>query len=309
LSMSYDLLMKTTVGMLISIVLYGIFDMKYGINIAVVFEVKAIAAFLMIFFVVFTVVLRAVRYSILTSSPLFFAIDIFSYHNLMNWLLPFRAGELLFPFMMAVKTGRSKTEEVGVLLLIRGVDLIIFSIFIFIFVFVTGVHYEYFYYGFMFFLMSIIVVCMLIFMYSIKMKRFVLNVLNSMHKIILFLSIKKIIIIVFSSVMVWASMLSVSYIAVMSFMDSDVLYNSFLGFIGSSITFVLPVSSVGNVGTFEASWMAFQLSNDVSGELALVTGVVVHVFYLATSLILSLLLLAVNYINYGKIIPKNVCNC
>jgi uncharacterized protein (TIRG00374 family) len=227
-----------------------------------------------------------------------------SFHNFFNQILPARTGEITLLYYMKKIAGINISNSLHSLIIVRIFDTILISIFFIIstIIFLNSKD------TLLFIIIGLLILSstffiffkMLSFLYCLrKIWLFITNIKGIKEKNITKKLNEKIdtVILVFESYnnqknflklsicsfFIWLSLYTLYYASILSFSVNVTFIQSIVGSTGAVLAFILPINSVGNIGTLEAGWTCGYMFAGLNEQDAIITGFGFHIISLLAS--------------------------
>lgn len=237
-------------------------------------------------------IVRAVRIkNIFKKVKLKKLINIVFIHNMINNILPFRIGE--FSYIYMIKKEQGTDHAVSSLFMLRLFDLVaVFIIFAFALLFVEWNKTVFYLFGLFALMLIVIVTILLIFK---KFDFIKIKFVKQVRKLIQQYDYKRMAMLLLNSLIIW----------ILSFL----FYYMFINFIGIKMTFfqvsvaciliilstILPVSGIAGFGTTELAWTIGLMIFGIEKNLAIMSGLLIHLIKMGIFVIIGLFGLASRY--------------
>ncbi|MCD4760049.1 flippase-like domain-containing protein [archaeon] len=250
-------------------------------------------------FYLLSYIFRSLRFLVFLKNDMSFR-DIFPIvciHNVMNYLIPARLGELSYFYLLK----RKKIEfgkSVASFAVVRFFDLLVVSIIFFVsLIFMKNVPESF---NGIVPIVAVLVGLLLIFIlispllyryFSSKLnsKRLFVKKLKEIYDALLVIKSKSVLFSLFLfSVLIWFSLYSLMYVLLLDLGIQFSLWQAIIVISFPLIISALPINGIGGYGTTEVAWLIPFLAFGLSKEIAIANGFVIHTFQFALVLLFGL---------------------
>ncbi len=241
--------------------------------------------------------LRALRWLLLLGEGLGLVewLHIVVLHTVANNLLPFRSGELSFPYFCKTLYGISLDDSIAALLSARVADLFSLGLVGCVALVFVGVMSPWMLLGIL-----LVPACFVLVRFSERLVSFLSRTVFKRDVRIEAISPVRFLLLFFASLLIWFVKFFSFYLMVLSFGKSLGLgyWQVVVASIASEVAAALPIQSLAEFGLFEAGWAGPLMAMGIDRHLAVTLGFAVHLTFLLFSVVMGIPVYALTIIRW-----------